>query len=84
MKSRKLLIRFAEGHMKNVRFRDVERLLEELGFERVRISGSHHIFTHPAATELVNIQNVRREAKPYQIKQIVNLIEKYGLAEGEL
>ncbi len=83
MKSRKLLLRLASGHLKNVRFRECERLLEELGFELARVSGSHHIYTHPEIPDLVNIQNVHGEAKPYQLRQIVNLIEKYGLAEEE-
>ncbi len=29
--------------------------------------------------ELVNIQNVHGEAKPYQVRQVVELIEAYNL-----
>ncbi|MFM9890296.1 MAG: type II toxin-antitoxin system HicA family toxin [Rickettsiales bacterium] len=81
MKSRKLLLRIAEGNFKNIRFRDLQRLLGELGFTLARVSGSHHIYTHPGIMDLVNIQNVAGEAKPYQIRQLLLLIEKYGLAE---
>jgi predicted RNA binding protein YcfA (HicA-like mRNA interferase family) len=45
----------------------------------VRRSGSHHIFTHPDVTELVNLQDVKGEAKPYQIRQFLRLVEKYNL-----
>jgi len=44
-----------------------------------RVEGSHHIFIHPDVRELVNIQNVKGQAKPYQIKQFLGLIEKYNL-----
>lgn len=84
MKTRKLLLRLASGNLRNVRFNDAQRLLEEIGFELSRVSGSHHIYTHPEVAELVNIQNVRGEAKPYQLKQLLKLIEQYGLAEGDL
>ena len=81
MKSRKLLLKIAAGHFKNVRFRDFQRLLEELGFTLARVSGSHHIYMHPQIAELLNIQNVGGDAKPYQIRQVVQIIEKYDLAE---
>ena len=37
-----------------------------------------------SVAELVNIQNVRGEAKPYQVRQVVELIESYGLTLGEM
>ena len=36
-------------------------------------------FSHPGITELVNLQEVHGQAKPYQIKQFLNLIERYNL-----
>ncbi|PYJ84705.1 MAG: hypothetical protein DME22_11765 [Verrucomicrobia bacterium] len=44
-----------------------------------RISGSHHIFTHPRIPELVNLQDVRGQAKPYQVRQFMKLVERYNL-----
>jgi hypothetical protein len=44
-----------------------------------RISGGHHIFLHPDIPELVNLQNVKGKAKPYQIKQLLKIIEKHNL-----
>ena len=63
----------------NVRFSDLVSLIEALGFGLDRVNGSHHIFRHPAVQELVNLQDVRGEAKPYQVRQVVELIEAYGL-----
>lgn len=74
-----VLRRLAQGNFGNVRFGDVRRLLEELGFECRRISGSHHIYAHPDVEELVNLQEVRGQAKPYQLRQLVRLIERYDL-----
>jgi hypothetical protein len=43
------------------------------------LSGSHHIFVHPDIPELVNLQSVKGQAKPYQIKQFLRLVERYDL-----
>ena len=55
------------------------RLVEAFGFRLDRISGSHHIYVHPAVDELVNLQEVKGEAKPYQVRQFLQLIERYNL-----
>jgi hypothetical protein len=43
------------------------------------VSGSHNVFTHPAIRELVNLQEIRGQAKPYQIRQLLKLVERYNL-----
>lgn len=55
------------------------KLAESFGFRRARSSGSHHIFTHPAVREFLNLQDVKGKAKPYQIGQFLKLVEKYDL-----
>ena len=54
-------------------------MIEGFGFRLVRTSGGHHIFAHPDVVELVNLQDVKGEAKPYQIHQFLRLVEKYNL-----
>lgn len=54
-------------------------MVEGFGFQLVRVSGSHHIFTCPGIPELVNLQEVKGEAKPYQIRQFLRLVERYNL-----
>jgi len=49
------------------------------GFELRRTSGSHHVFMHLAVRELLNLQEVRGQAKPYQIRQFLRLVERYAL-----
>jgi predicted RNA binding protein YcfA (HicA-like mRNA interferase family) len=79
MNRRRLLRRILDGHLQNIRFRDLRDLVEGFGFRLTRISGSHHIFEHSALTELVNLQEVGSEGKPYQIRQFLRLIERYDL-----
>lgn len=55
------------------------RLLQSLGFKLARVSGSHHIFTHPNIPELVNLQEVNGRCKPYQVRQVLKLVDRYNL-----
>ena len=75
----KLLKRLTEGALKNVSFADMTNLVKGFGFRLARTSGSHHIFTHPGIPEPINFQEVKGEAKPYQIRQFLRLIERYNL-----
>jgi predicted RNA binding protein YcfA (HicA-like mRNA interferase family) len=80
MKPRKLIQKLAGGNLQNVAFADLRRLVEAFGFSIARVSGSHHIFSHPSIREQVNLQEVRGQAKPYQIRQLLRLVERYNLA----
>ncbi len=79
MKRRRLLKRISEGQLKNIAFGDMINMVEGFGFRLDRVSGSHHIFAHEAIPELVNLQEVKGEAKPYQIRQFLRLVERYNL-----
>jgi predicted RNA binding protein YcfA (HicA-like mRNA interferase family) len=78
MNKRKLLQK-ALNRPRNMRFEDMITLVQAFGFCRSRSSGSHYIFTHPDVKELVNLQEVDGNAKPYQIQQFLRLVEKYDL-----
>ena len=43
----------------------------------------HHIYVHADVPELVSLQNVNGQAKPYQVKQLLRLIERYNLQMEE-
>ncbi|MCL4458420.1 MAG: type II toxin-antitoxin system HicA family toxin [Chloroflexi bacterium] len=79
MNRRALLRRLTQGALQNVAFADMRNLVEGFGFRLVRVSGSHYIFAHPDIAQLVNLQSVRGEAKPYQIRQFLRLVERYNL-----
>ena len=83
MTPKALLRRLTAGALKNVAFRDMRRLVEAFGFRLARVSGSHHVYVHPHLSELLNLQEVRGEAKPYQIRQFVRLVERYDLRLDE-
>lgn len=58
---------------------DLVRLVQGLGFQEVRGSGSHRIFAHPDVPELVNLQVEPGPAKRYQVRQVAGLVRQYGL-----
>ena len=62
----------------NIPFNDLRGLLQKLGFSE-RIRGSHHIFHREAVDEIINLQPKGSKAKPYQVKQVRNIILKYHL-----
>ncbi|MCL2035898.1 MAG: type II toxin-antitoxin system HicA family toxin [Oscillospiraceae bacterium] len=78
MNKKKLLLRIMVNK-KNVKFNDFVSLVESFGFVLDRIEGSHRIYIHPGASKILNLQNDNGEAKPYQIKQFLEFVEKYNL-----
>jgi hypothetical protein len=57
----------------------VLQLAEALGFRVSRIQRSHHILVRRRVVELLNLQEVGGEAKPYQMRQLHRLVERYNL-----
>jgi hypothetical protein len=66
----------------NVSFDTLCALLIQLGFDE-RIKGDHHIFTMDGVVEILNLQPLDGKGKPYQVKQVRNVILKYSLRLGE-
>ncbi len=79
MHPRALLERLARGQLTNVRFADAQRLVEALGFRLDRVKGSHHIYRHPDIGQRINLQAKGGQAKPYQLRQILDLVERNAL-----
>jgi len=80
VKPAKLLDRVRAGQLANVDFADLVRLVEALGFGLARVSGSHRIYSHPEVAEMLGLQPFRGDAKPYQTRQLVTLVEVYNLS----
>ena len=75
----KLLLSLLSGRGdQNIRFADLVKLLDYFEFD-VRIKGSHHIFSKSDVAEIVNLQPKGSLAKPYQVKQVRDLVVKYKL-----
>ncbi len=64
----------------NITFTDLINLLLSLGFD-MRTKGSHHIFRKEGMMEKINLQKDEKNAKPYQVRQVRNIILKYKLGE---
>jgi len=86
---RKLLER-AYRRPQDLRFDEAVTLAEQLGFECVRIVGSHYVFHH-ARAPLVRAQFPRPlnlqegadgKAKAYQVKQLVQMAEALGIIQA--
>ena len=82
-KQGKLLERILRGTSdSNIPFDGLCGVLKHLGFGE-RIRGSHHIYFKDGVAEILNLQPRGNEAKPYQVKQVRNVILKYRLGGEE-
>ena len=79
MNRRQLLKRLTQGALHNVAFSDIVNLAEGFGFKLDRVRGSHHLFIHPDVPEVLNLQPESDQAKPYQIRQFLRLVEEHEL-----
>ena len=75
----KLLFGFSD---RNMGFDELKSILSKLEFEE-RIKGSHHIYFKEGIDEIINLQPSNGKAKPYQVKQVRELIIKYKLMSNE-
>jgi predicted RNA binding protein YcfA (HicA-like mRNA interferase family) len=75
---RKLLAR-AERSPHNLSFAEFVSLIEGFGFRLKRQHGSHHIFTRPGVAQIIDVQPEGGKAKRYQVEQLLDLVERYGL-----
>lgn len=78
-KHEKLLLKILSGTSDaSIQFKDLCGLLRHLGFD-MRIKGSHHMFRKEGVIEKINLQRDGNMAKPYQVKQVRNVLVKYKL-----
>ena len=64
----------------NWRFKELIKLLENLGFQENGGKGSHRVFTKLNLEEIINIQEESDgKAKKYQVNQVRKIVEKHKL-----
>lgn len=73
MKADKLFNKI-KNNTQNVKFKEIKTLLKHYKFTLERQKGSHRIYKRENI--LVNIQNIKGEVKPYQVKQVILAIEE--------
>lgn len=62
----------------NISFNDLTYFVEKLGFKG-RIKGDHHSYRMDGVNAKINIQPVGKDAKPYQVRQIRNIVKEYKM-----
>ncbi|KPQ14452.1 MAG: YcfA-like protein [Algoriphagus marincola HL-49] len=79
-KYEKLIAKILSGSSDtNINFPELRNLILIFGFSE-RIKGSHHIFSKEGVEEILNLQEKKGKAKPYQVKQVRLIILKYQLS----
>jgi len=78
MSKQKIFQKLLSGS-RNIRFSEAVACAKAFGFQLSRINGSHHIFVHPHLPEQLNLQSVKGQVKPYQIRQLLQLIKRHNL-----
>lgn len=74
--------RFAKlrNNPKNIRFADLCKAAESVGFRLQRQTGSHRIYDHPANADLMlNLQPIGKQAKAYQVRDFLEKVDRYNL-----
>jgi predicted RNA binding protein YcfA (HicA-like mRNA interferase family) len=62
----------------SMRFDDACKIAELIGFSRKGGQGPHVVYSRDDETTLLNFQNRNGMIKPYQIRQLRDMVEKYG------
>ncbi len=80
MASSTKLLAGARSSAASLGFREACRLAACFGFERARQRGSHRLCKMPGIPALIDFQQAKGgKAKPYQVQQLVALIDAYAL-----
>ena len=69
----------SEKSDKNFAFNDLCYVLERAGFQLRVGRGSHRIYYKEGVVEIINVQPLDGKAKPYQVKQVRELLLKYKI-----
>src|SRR5207302_11376357 len=79
-KAEKLATKILSGKSdNNFAFNDLCYILERAGFQSRSGKGSHRIYYKEGVVEIVNVQPRNGKAKPYQVKQVRELVLKYKI-----
>ena len=68
-----------DAHRNPIAFRDFEKLLKAYGFIHARTMGSHRQYIHPKVPRAFPVQPEGKDAKRYQVRELLALIGRYDL-----
>lgn len=83
MTRRQKLIERATNNPAGIRFKELCLLAGHMGFQKRGGKGSHVVYERDGVEEILTFQDHNGMAKPYQVKQMIAVIEKYRLGERE-
>ena len=78
-KPAKLYALLLQSTNRSVDFRDFVAMVEAFGFVNVRTKGSHRSFAHPGCVRPLVLQPKGKDAKRYQIREFLDIVEEFGL-----
>ncbi|MGR3220412.1 MAG: type II toxin-antitoxin system HicA family toxin [Candidatus Anammoxibacter sp.] len=78
------ILKKAKNNPQNIRFTEMQKLIEAFGYRYRGGKGSHCVFKHESISEIMNLQEEKGMAKAYQIKDFFKILEKYNLQRREL
>lgn len=76
------LIRSARNSPASLHFTDLCKLAEAFGFVFQRQKGSHRVYSHDGSKQIMNFQNDHGKAKAYQVRQLLDCIDRHQLRLG--
>lgn len=80
VKPAKLYALLLQSTKRTVAFRDFVALVEAFGFTLERTKGSHRCYSHPGCPRLLVIQPLGQDAKAYQVREFLDMVEQFGLS----
>jgi hypothetical protein len=81
MTRRQKLLEKARNNPAGIRFQEICLLAAQMGFTRRGGKGSHVVYDKEGVEEILTFQDRHGMAKPYQVRQLLAVIEKYRLGE---
>lgn len=68
-----------ESTNRSVNYRDFIAMVEAFGFRNVRTKGSHAAYFYSACPTPLILQPKGKDAKRYQIRNFLDIVEEFGL-----
>lgn len=79
VKPSKLYAQLLQSTSRTVDYRDFIAMIEAFGFAKIRTKGSHASYAHPDCAKLLVLQPKGNEAKRYQVREFLAIVEEYRL-----
>ena len=79
MGKKEKLIEAIKNNPKNVRFKDLKKILESIGYTAINNGGSHYVFTKENSISLTI--PYKKPVKIIYVKQVIKIIEEKKLDE---